>query len=189
MWKLIFRNLLSRRRRLAWLLCEIVIVSIVIWVFVDPIVVNGYIDTLPLGYDRDRLCMIQTARNYDEERSDTASVSADMRNLLIRICNLPEVESATIVDWSYPDAIGSSSIGVHKDSVWLSVQLMPMLSGWNYFTTYGIHAVPGNNDAGELQDMTPKQGDIIVTRTLAELLFPGVNATGHYIGEIGRAHV
>ena len=49
MWKLIFRNLLSRRRRLAWLLCEIVIVSIVIWVFVDPIVVNGYIDTLPLG--------------------------------------------------------------------------------------------------------------------------------------------
>lgn len=183
MWKLIFRNLLSRRRRLAWLLCEIVIVSIVIWVFVDPIVVNGYIDTLPLGYDRDRLCMIQTARNYDEERSDTASVSADMRNLLIRICNLPEVESATIVDWSYPDAIGSSSIGVHKDSVWLSVQLMPMLSGWNYFTTYGIHAVPGNNDAGELQDMTPKQGDIIVTRTLAELLFPGVNATGHYIGE------
>ena len=66
MWKLIFRNLLSRRRRLAWLLCEIVIVSIVIWVFVDPIVVNGYIDTLPLGYDRDRLCMIQTALNFDE---------------------------------------------------------------------------------------------------------------------------
>lgn len=137
MWKLIFKNLLSRRRRLAWLLAEIVIVTIVIWVFIDPIVVQGYIDSMPLGYDREKLCMVTTMCNSDDERNDTASTEADLRNLLTRIGNLPEVEGCTIVDWSYPDARGSSMSGFRKDSVWITVQIMPLISGWNYLTTYG----------------------------------------------------
>lgn len=183
MWKLIFKNLLSRRRRLAWLLAEIVIVTIVIWVFIDPIVVQGYIDSVPLGYDREKLCMVTTMCNSDDERNDTASTEADLRNLLTRIGNLPEVEGCTIVDWSYPDARGSSMSGFRKDSVWITVQIMPLISGWNYLTTYGIDAVPGSPSAEELQNLTPTQGNIVVTRTVADLYFPGINPVGHYMNE------
>lgn len=183
MWKLIFKNLLSRRRRLAWLLAEIVIVTIVIWVFIDPIVVNGYIDSVPLGYDREKLCVVKTMRLHDEERVDRAAAEADMRNLLARIGNLPEVESCTLIHWSYPDATGSSANGFKKDSVWITVQMMPLISGWNYLTTYGIDAVAGSPSAEELQNLTPTRGNIVVTRTVADLYFPGINPVGHYMNE------
>lgn len=189
MWKLIFKNLYSRRRRMAWLIAEMAIVTIVIWVFIDPIIVNGYVDSLPLGYDRDRLCLVKTRRvkenspGYNAERTDSASSETDLRNLIRRVTNMPEVESATIVDWSYPDAMGYSSISVGKDSVWLSLQVLPMVSGMDYLTTFGIDAIDGSPVAGQLQNLRPETGNIIITRSVSNLLFPGSNAVGRYIGD------
>lgn len=189
MWKLIFRNLWSRKRRVAWLFAEIVVVTIVIWVFIDPIIVNGYVESLPLGYDRDRLCLIKTNKisevspEYDPTRVDSVAVADDMRNLLTRIRNLSDVESATIVDWSYPEAMGSSMSGFKKDSVWITIQVMPLVRGFDYLTTFGMKAIPGSPGVDELQDMTSVRGNVVVTRTVAELMFPGKNPVGHYFGE------
>lgn len=185
MWKMMFKNLWSRRRRMGWLLAEMVIVTIVIWVLVDPIIVDGYVDRIPLGYDRDRLCVIESRKinsmspGYDPERSDVD----DMRNLLKSIENIPGVEGATIADWSYPDAMGMSTTGVLKDNVWIQLQSMPMVCGWNYLTTFGIEAAQGSPDAEQLQNMTPNSKDIIITRTVADLFFPGINPVGHYLRE------
>ena len=39
MWKLILKNLWSRRKRNGWLMAELVLVSVVTFIIIDPIVV------------------------------------------------------------------------------------------------------------------------------------------------------
>ena len=58
MWKLILKNLWSRRRRNGWLLAELILVAILSWYIFDPVMVVTYERHLPLGYDADRLCMV-----------------------------------------------------------------------------------------------------------------------------------
>lgn len=53
MWKLILKNLWSRRRRNGWLLAELILVAILSWYIFDPVMVVTYERHLPLGYDAD----------------------------------------------------------------------------------------------------------------------------------------
>ena len=55
MIKLIFKNLWARRRRNAWVLIELILITIVAWVVLDPAIVSGYYFSLDSGYDVDRL--------------------------------------------------------------------------------------------------------------------------------------
>ena len=51
MWKLILKNLWSRRKRNGWLMAELVLVSVVTFVIIDPIVVLNHYLNQPKGYD------------------------------------------------------------------------------------------------------------------------------------------
>ena len=42
MLKLILKNLWARRRRNGWLLAELILVSIVTWIILDPVIVTTY---------------------------------------------------------------------------------------------------------------------------------------------------
>lgn len=53
MLKLIFKNLWARRRRNGWLLAELILVSIVTWIILDPVIVVTHDRSIPLGYDAD----------------------------------------------------------------------------------------------------------------------------------------
>ena len=50
MIRLIMKNLWARRRKNGWLLAELILVSIVTWVIVDPLVVLTHDRNLPEGY-------------------------------------------------------------------------------------------------------------------------------------------
>ena len=50
MLHLIGKNLWARRYRNGWLLAELIIVSMVIWVLTDPIVVTTHDRGLPVSY-------------------------------------------------------------------------------------------------------------------------------------------
>ena len=52
MLHLIGKNLWARRYRNGWLLAELIIVSMVIWVLTDPIVVTTHDRGLPTGIQR-----------------------------------------------------------------------------------------------------------------------------------------
>lgn len=62
MLKLIFKNLWARRRRNGWLLAELILVSIVTWIILDPVIVVTHDRSIPLGYDADRLCLISLSK-------------------------------------------------------------------------------------------------------------------------------
>ena len=50
MFKLIWKNLWARRRKNGWLLAELILVSIISWVVLDPVIVVTHDRNIPLGY-------------------------------------------------------------------------------------------------------------------------------------------
>lgn len=70
MWKLILKNLWSRRRRNGWLLAELILVAILSWAIFDPVLVVTYERHLPLGYDADRLwpCFLRKLLGMSRKR-------------------------------------------------------------------------------------------------------------------------
>ena len=79
MIRLIMKNLWARRRKNGWLLADLILVSIVTWVIVDPLVVLTHDRNLPEGYRPDHLLLIQMASYPDgsdqfrPEENDTFS--------------------------------------------------------------------------------------------------------------------
>ena len=114
MWKLIIKNLWSRRRRNGWLLAELILVAILSWAIFDPVMVVTYERHLPLGYDADRLCMVSVAMlppeapGYEPQAADSASLMQAYLNLVDRARQYPGVEQAApVLSFVYPGAMGS----------------------------------------------------------------------------------
>lgn len=73
MFKLIIKNLWSRRRRNAALLVELVIITLVAWISLDTVIVNTYVRNMPLGYDMERIVKIEFGHegvNPEDENDD-----------------------------------------------------------------------------------------------------------------------
>ncbi|WP_455668395.1 ABC transporter permease [Phocaeicola sp.] len=188
MWKLIINNLWSRRKRNGWLLAELILVSVVTWVIMDPVVVLLHDTSLPLGYDANRLYLIEMAsldshaQGYDEQASDSASRTDNFFRLMNKIRNYPGIESASpLLVASYLNSQGNSSRGFQVDSLSLFTRVMYFNPGQHYFETYGIKAIPGSPSAEELSKADYGEHDIVVTRNFAESLLPGKQAIGQQV--------
>lgn len=190
MWKLIFKNLWNRRKRNSLLAVELIIVTIVTFVLVDKVAVSVFDSSLPLGYDSDRLCVVsfkaydEKSPKFDKERWDSTSRVDDALFLYNKIKLLPQVEKATAVPWGYINDKGGSSNQFCsgdkvKDSLYITkcIQLM-FVPGMNYFETYGIKSVEGSPSVEELSKMSYAANDIIVSKSYADLFYPGENIIG-----------
>lgn len=185
MWKMIIKNLWNRRQRNVWLLAELILVSVVTWVILDPVIVLLHDNTLPLGYDADRLCLVEIAgldnnsSKYDATATDSVSISRDYFRLLERTKEWPEVEEvAPILSFTYINSLGNSSTRWEVDSVSFSSNLMFFTPGHNYLKTYGLKAAPGSPSIEDLDKGDFGKSDLILTETLARRLFPDGQAVG-----------
>lgn len=162
MWKLILKNLWSRRRRNGWLLAELILVAILSWYIFDPVMVVTYERHLPLGYDADRLCMVsvtmfpQEASGYEPQAADSASLVQAYLNLVDRVRRHPDVEQATpVLSFVYPSAmgIGTSSFIAEGDSVAHTALFIEFLPHTHFFETYGFQSGKGSMSAAQLSDL------------------------------------
>lgn len=162
MWKLILKNLWSRRRRNGWLLAELILVAILSWYIFDPVMVVTYERHLPLGYDADRLCMVsvtmfsQEASGYEPQAADSASLVQAYLNLVDRVRRHPDVEQATpVLSFVYPGAmgIGTSSFIAEGDSVAHTALFIEFLPHTHFFETYGFQSGKGSMSAAQLSDL------------------------------------
>lgn len=162
MWKLILKNLWSRRRRNGWLLVELILVAILSWYIFDPVMVVTYERHLPLGYDADRLCMVsvtmfpQEASGYEPQAADSASLVQAYLNLVDRVRRHPDVEQATpVLSFVYPGAmgIGTSSFIAEGDSVAHTALFIEFLPHTHFFETYGFQSGKGSMSAAQLSDL------------------------------------
>lgn len=179
MWKLILKNLWSRRRRNGWLLAELILVAILSWYIFDPVMVVTYERHLPLGYDADRLCMVsvgmlpQEAPGYEPQAADSASLMQAYLNLVDRARQHPDVEQATpVLSFVYPVAMGTgtSSFIAEGDSVAHTALFIEFLPHTHFFETYGFQSGKGSMSAAQLSDLD--NGDYyIMTEDLLEGMF------------------
>lgn len=179
MWKLILKNLWSRRRRNGWLLAELILVAILSWYIFDPVMVVTYERHLPLGYDADRLCMVsvgmlpQEAPGYEPQAADSASLMQTYLNLVDRARQHPDVEQATpVLSFVYPGAMGNgtSSFIAEGDSVAHTALFIEFLPHTHFFETYGFQSGKGSMSAAQLSDWD--NGDYyIMTEDLLEGMF------------------
>ena len=179
MWKLILKNLWSRRRRNGWLLAELILVAILSWYIFDPVMVVTYERHLPLGYDADRLCMVsvgmlpQEAPGYEPQAADSASLMQTYLNLVDRARQHPDVEQATpVLSFVYPGAMGNgtSSFIAEGDSVAHTALFIEFLPHTHFFETYGFQSGKGSMSAAQLSDLD--NGDYyIMTADLLEGMF------------------
>ena len=162
MWKLILKNLWSRRRRNGWLLAELILVAILSWYIFDPVMVVTYERHLPLGYDADRLCMVsvtmfpQEASGYEPQAADSASLVQAYLNLVDRVRRHPDVEQATpVLSFVYPGAmgVGTSSFIAEGDSVAHTALFIEFLPHTHFFETYGFQSGKGSMSAAQLSDL------------------------------------
>lgn len=179
MWKLILKNLWSRRRRNGWLLAELILVAILSWYIFDPVMVVTYERHLPLGYDADRLCMVsvgmlpQEAPGYEPQAADSASLMQTYLNLVDRARQHPDVEQATpVLSFVYPGAMGTgtSSFIAEGDSVAHTALFIEFLPHTHFFEAYGFQSGKGSMSAAQLSDLD--NGDYyIMTEDLLEGMF------------------
>lgn len=179
MWKLILKNLWSRRRRNGWLLAELILVAILSWYIFDPVMVVTYERHLPLGYDADRLCMVsvgmlpQEAPGYEPQAADSASLMQTYLNLVDRARQHPDVEQATpVLSFVYPGAMGNGTFSfiAEGDSVAHTALFIEFLPHTHFFETYGFQSGKGSMSAAQLSDLD--NGDYyIMTEDLLEGMF------------------
>lgn len=105
------KNLWARRRRNGWLLAELILVSIISWVILDPVIVVTHDRNIPLGYDADRLCLVSLAAlqpnapGYNAEAQDSVSLVDGYLSLVRHAGSFEGVELATpLLGFCYPNS-------------------------------------------------------------------------------------
>ncbi len=120
---MIIRNLWNRRRSNLWLFIELILVSILTWVIVDPIAVVTSDLNMPLGYDADRLVALQlnsypnSSELYRAENDSVDTANSQLDAIMAKLRAYPEVKYASCIYSMWGGAPGMSS------------------TSWNYFIT------------------------------------------------------
>lgn len=185
MIKLIFKNLLAHRRRYFWILLELIIVSITAWLLLDPAITTISSLSIPTGYDKERIVKISLAEEpaiTDNNRQTSEdSESADIQRILSRLSADNRVEASTLVDNLVFESGGMTvnTFNVDKDPNDFYHMAID-IPGIEFFSTFGIVDVA----TGKAPTVKPgSTNDIYISKSIADYLFPGENAVGHYIEE------
>lgn len=189
MIRLVFKNLWAKRKRNGWLLAELVVVSIILWHFVDPLAVQTYVNYLPDGYEKDNLYRIsfsyypRSSSLYDEEADKYKNRRLTKWRFLNMVRHYPGVESGTFqVDGLGPG--GSSwveSSCSFKDSAKADYFLIYYVPQSDYFKTFRFkHA--GGLSIAEMDSMGYQDQQRIMTEgALEDGLVLGKSYTEVYI--------
>lgn len=183
MLKLIFKNLWARRRRNIWVVVEMVLITVVAWVVLDPAIVTGYHLSLDPGYDIDRLVAINLAeipkggKGYDEDAE--GKMMENVYRILDKVRTDSRVEAATIAPNLRPEGAASVLNSFPVDTVSGYYLDVKFFRGTDYFKTFGIKGLDGK----PFQEPPLSGSEIIVSRSVAQIMHPGINAVGHYFNE------
>ncbi len=183
MFKIIIKNLWNRRRRNIWLFIELIVVTILTWAVLDPMIVGFHNACTPLGYDADRLVVVEI-KNYphDSKKCDSESFFNEekrMENYEIlkeKARNLPDVESVSHIfstfngsGYSYGH-LNTGNIGI--DTIAGYSYDMTYFVGDKFFSTHGIEAAEGSPSIEQLESMILSKNDMIITETIDRTYWP-----------------
>ncbi len=183
---LIFKNLWSRRRRNGWLMAELILVTIISWVVLDPVIVLTHDRMLPSGFDDDRLCVVSLAvlspqaPGYVSTATDSTSMVDAYLGLVRTTENFEGVEmAAPLYGFSYPGSNGNANriLTPEGDSVMYGINVVQFLPHTRFFETFGFAPGEGRTPE-ELSDYDYQEGDAVLTEGTARLYYDTDNPAG-----------
>ena len=137
-----------------WLFLELVVISVVAWVVIDPAVVNLYYRCLPVGYDTDRLIYAEGKATYTSSDVPDAWDAAHeyLPKLINRLKSVDGVENAYCHKSPYSTIsakyYSSEYVCYEQDTITLA--WVGFTSNCNFFETYGLKPLAGSPSAEEL---------------------------------------
>ncbi len=169
MIRLIWKNLWARRYRNGWLLAELIVVSIVMWVLMDPVTVLTHNRNLPLGFQADGLYSLSLSElpvksaRYSADEDNEEARAANARRILERIRQHKDVQYATFELGGKGVFRASSSESYYDvDSVKYYFRIFSFEPQSDYFRTFAFDEVDGQTNE-KLDAMTFGAGDVCVT--------------------------
>lgn len=183
---LIWKGIWARRYQNIWLLAELVIVAYCSWSVLDPAIVFFHDKHfVPLGYDADRLCLVDLGTK-DSEFPENYYASGQMWGDIVRVADkfraLEEVENVCIAEersYFNGEGVADYNVGVYGDTQdFQNVHGLAFTRGTHFFETFGIHPVYGGLSQEDLSEGRFGADAVVVTRSLAMSLFGTEDAVG-----------
>lgn len=173
MIRLALKNLWARKRRNGWLMAELIVVSVILWHFADPVTVQTYVNMLPDGFDSENLYRISiqeydpSSYRYREEEAESETRQENMWRIRDRVRNYPGVESATFqIGGGGPGgrSYTATSIQVTEDISVSHIQV-DFVPKSDYFTTFRYQTA-GGPSTEQMDRMTLENGELIMTENI-----------------------
>lgn len=182
MLKIILKNLWMRRSQNAWLFAELIIVSILTWVIIDPSIVSLYGVMRPAGYDIDRIVNVSIrsytpgTKKYDSLADTPERLASDYDAILTKAASLPDVELCDMIVQplnSTGTSYMSNKIGVEAIDTVVKGQLpFWMTEGNRFFSVYGIKAADGSPSVAEIEAEGISDNECVITETVDRAYWP-----------------
>ncbi len=156
--KYIIKSLIARSGRVSGLIVEIIIVTIIGWMVIEPVAVKTAIALIPAGYDYDRLIEVKVSQFMDNSEEFDSTISTDgdqvdsnLRRLLEMVRNRKGVEKATFSLYQGIEHEAQATMAIDVDSLYhkdgedntTMISVVNFVPGTDYFATYGITAPDG----------------------------------------------
>lgn len=173
----IFRNLWNTRKRNAWIVLELVVITVVCWIVVDPLFVLLYNKSIPDGYEADGLYKIELSTIP----SDSIPPVEEFYQLMSRLRSHTQIESATyVIGGMYPCAPSNSFNNITVDTASVRVAFMRFFPRTDFFKTWRMRSAKDKTwETLEEAQMLPFS--MILTSDAATRLSPDEDLTGKTI--------
>lgn len=178
----LLKNIFSRRSSI-WLALELVLVTIACWWALDPVLVTSYVTHLPLGYDADRLVLMEVGSTMPRQEGiqSTGVFTNEETQLMEKLQEMDAVEKSFL---AYNNTIGSGSMSIGgifytklgEDSLYaFRYGFMP---DSKMFEVMGIQSITPGIPTSELTHDCEWDKSIIITRSMAMKLFGTTDVAG-----------
>ena len=189
-----FKGELERvRSGSVWLFLELIVITVVAWVVIDPAVVNLYYMNQPVGYDSDRLVLTEIKRIYNSDGTGSANAMEQMNEYLPRLVEKLKAtdDIENVYGYENPYSALSHRYGglrlICRENDTIGVSSVTFVDGQHFFETYGLKPLPGSPSAEELSELQQKSRQVVLSESAAKAIFATTEGVvGRNITEPGQ---
>ena len=191
--KMLFKSIINNWKKSLGLFIELIIVTVIGWILLEPVTVMTTWISIPSGYDFDRLVTTKFSKldenTYDYDSTANENQSVYYKRLLDLVRQHPDVELATFCSsldfesdsyWGIGFPADTTYYNVNAEDKNISSAYVRYVPGTDYFATYGIKDPDGKPFVEPDNDGT----GYIVTKTLAKGRYPTISAIGQNLYEL-----
>lgn len=194
MLKIIWKQILNRKKSNAWVVLELLLIFCLIWYMVDYFFVLGYNERIPMHYDLKNTYKLTLSTlpdkhaAYQEEESVPAKEFENFRRIIERLKEHPEVESVALAfdQFSMPGSGRFYTAGFRNAADTtknMITHLVYFFPGEDYLATFRYTKNNGQTPVSVYDYSWDSPSAVLISGMMHQTLFPGETATGQLIEE------